>query len=169
MESVDLSKVGISVSHIIRNPAVSSLYEDAIRSEPGTAISNRGALIAYSGAKTGRSPTDNRVVKDELSDSSVWWGNVNIPIEPQVFEINRDRAVDYLNTREKLFCIDGYAGWDPRYRIKVRVICARAYHALFMWNMLIRPTGDDLKSFGEPDCVILNAGAFPAKIRVARI
>ena len=22
--------------------------------------------------------------------------------------------------------------WDPKYRIKVRVICARAYHALFM-------------------------------------
>jgi ATP-dependent phosphoenolpyruvate carboxykinase len=27
---------------------------------------------------------------------------------------------------------DGYAGWDPKYRIKVRVIASRAYHALFM-------------------------------------
>ncbi len=162
MESVDLSGVGIDVEHIIRNPSVSSLYEDAIRSEPGTSISSRGALIAYSGAKTGRSPSDKRVVKDEFSESSVWWGNVNIPIESQVFAINRERAVDYLNTRDRLFCIDGYAGWDPRYRIKVRVICARAYHALFMWNMLIRPTREELKSFGEPDCVILNAGTFPA-------
>ena len=25
-----------------------------------------------------------------------------------------------------------FSQWDPKYRIKVRVICARAYHALFM-------------------------------------
>jgi phosphoenolpyruvate carboxykinase (ATP) len=58
--------------------------------------------------------------------------------------------------------MDGFAGWDPRYRIKVRVICARPYHALFMWNMLIRPTSTELAMFGEPDYVIYNAGQFPA-------
>jgi phosphoenolpyruvate carboxykinase (ATP) len=53
--------------------------------------------------------------------------------------------------------VDGFAGWDPKHRIKVRVICGRAYHALFMRNMLIRPTTDELASFGEPDYVIFNA------------
>lgn len=57
--------------------------------------------------------------------------------------------------------IDGYAGWDERYRISVRVVCARAYHALFMRNMLIRPTREELESF-HPDYVIYNAGSFPA-------
>ena len=33
--------------------------------------------------------------------------------------VNRERAIDYLNTREKLFVFDGFAGWDPKYRIKV--------------------------------------------------
>ena len=33
---------------------------------------------------------------------------------------------------------DGYAGWDPEARFKIRVVCARPYHALFMHNMLIR-------------------------------
>jgi phosphoenolpyruvate carboxykinase (ATP) len=37
-----------------------------------------------------------------------------------------------------------------------------AYHALFMWNMLIRPTAEQLASFGDPDYTILNAGVFPA-------
>ena len=55
-------------------------------------------------------------------------------------QINRERAIDYLNTRERLYCFDGFAGWDPKYRIKVRVICSRPYHALFMHTMLIRPT-----------------------------
>ena len=48
------------------------------------------------------------------------------------FEINRERAIDYLNTRENVYVFDGFAGWDPKYRIKVRVIASRAYHALFM-------------------------------------
>ena len=48
------------------------------------------------------------------------------------------------------------------YKIKVRVICARAYHALFMHNLLIRPTREELEEFGEPEFVILNAGDQPA-------
>jgi phosphoenolpyruvate carboxykinase (ATP) len=58
--------------------------------------------------------------------------------------------------------VDAFAGWDPKHRIKVRIICARAYHALFMHNMLIRPTAEQLESFGEPDYVVFNGGGFPA-------
>ncbi len=54
------------------------------------------------------------------------------------FEINRERAIDYLNTRENVYVFDGYAGWDPKYRIKVRVIASRAYHALFMVSLLLK-------------------------------
>ena len=56
----------------------------------------------------------------------------------------------------------GFAGWDPKYRMKVRVICSRPYHALFMHTMLIRPTREELASFSEPDVVIINGGEFPA-------
>ena len=87
---------------------------------------------------------------------------MNIKLDEQVFVINRQRAIDYLNTREQLYVVDGFAGWDPRYRVKVRVILRRAYHALFMRNMLIRPTAEELANFGEPDYVIYNAGQFPA-------
>ncbi len=83
-------------------------------------------------------------------------------MDEHTFEINRERAIDYLNTREDIYVFDGFAGWDPKYRIKVRVICARAYHALFMHNMLIRPTREELENFGEPDFIIYNAGQFPA-------
>jgi phosphoenolpyruvate carboxykinase (ATP) len=92
----------------------------------------------------------------------VWWGPVNTPCDPQVFAINRQRALDYLNTRDRLYCFDGFAGWDPAYRMKVRVVCSRPYHALFMHTMLIRPTREELATFGTPDFTIYNAGAFPA-------
>lgn len=88
-------------------------------------------------------------------------GNNILTINLQVWRINRERAVDYLNTRNRIYVIDGFAGWDERYRINVRVVCARAYHALFMRNMLIRPSRKELEHF-HPDYVIYNAGAFPA-------
>jgi phosphoenolpyruvate carboxykinase (ATP) len=153
---------GIHVDRILRNPPPAALYEAALQHEQGTAIAASGALVAYSGKKTGRSPNDKRLVDEPGSAGEVWWGNVNIKLPEHSFDINRERAVDYLNTRTLLYCIDGFAAWHSRHRIKVRVICARAYHALFMHNMLIRPSDAELAGFGEPDYVIYNAGQFPA-------
>ena len=149
---------------IIRhNASPATLYEDGLQ-EKGTTISLTGALMAYSGKKTGRSPSDKRIVEEETSSQHIWWGPVNKQVDELTWKISRSRALDYLRTREKLFVVDAYAGWDPRYRIKVRIICARAYHALFMNNMLIRPTKEELENFGEPDFTIYNAGQFPANI-----
>ncbi len=160
--SFSLSKYDISVKTIYRNAPPSQLYELALKHEPGTAISSTGALIAYSGEKTGRSPKDKRIVDEPRSRDNVWWGDVNIKLDEHIFMVNRERAIDYLNTKSHLFVVDGFAGWDERYRFKVRIVCSRAYHALFMWNMLIRPTADELDHFGDPDYTILNAGAFSA-------
>jgi phosphoenolpyruvate carboxykinase (ATP) len=162
MSAFDLTKHGLAVSEIHRNLSPSKLYEHALRYEKDASIAENGALVAYSGLKTGRSPKDKRVVKHPDSEKDIWWGAVNIPLDPHTFDINRQRAQDYLNTRERLYCFDGFAGWDPKYRIKVRVICSRPYHALFMHTMLIRPTHEELDAFGAPDFVIYNAGAFPA-------
>jgi phosphoenolpyruvate carboxykinase (ATP) len=162
-----LEKQGISVSEVHRNATPAFLYEAALKFEKGSAISSTGALIAYSGKKTGRSPTDKRVVDEPEVRDDVWWGSVNIKLDPQSFLINRERAIDYLNTRDRLFVVDGFAGWDPKFQLKIRIVTSRAYHALFMHNMLIRPTQAELDSFGEPDYVIYNAGGFPANRHTA--
>jgi phosphoenolpyruvate carboxykinase (ATP) len=162
MQPFNLRVHELDVSEVHRNLPPSALYEHAIRFEKDTSIAENGALVAYSGAKTGRSPKDKRVVEHPDSKNDIWWGPVNIPCDARTFAINRQRALDYLNTKEQLYCFDGFAGWDPRYRIKVRVICSRPYHALFMHTMLIRPTNEELANFGTPDFVIINAGAFPA-------
>jgi len=161
MSLLSLADHGLNVTEVHRNLATSVLYEHAIRYEDD-AIADNGALVAYSGKKTGRSPKDKRIAKQPPSDKDIWWGAVNIPMEPLSFRINRERALDYLNLQKRLYCFDGFAGWDPKYRIKVRVICSRPYHALFMHTMLIRPTPAELKSFGKPDYTIFNAGTFPA-------
>ncbi|OMH83510.1 Phosphoenolpyruvate carboxykinase [ATP] [Zancudomyces culisetae] len=161
----DFKKEGIDYDHInVRNNLpVCQLYEEALRYEPDkTFISSTGAMATLSGKKKGRSPKDKRVVDEDSTRDEVWWGPVNTKLSKKAFDINHERAVDYLNTRERLYVVDGFAGWDPKYRLKIRIVCARPYHALFMRNMLIRPSKEELEHFGEPDFTILNAGQFPA-------
>jgi phosphoenolpyruvate carboxykinase (ATP) len=157
-----LEQYDIQVKKVIRNGSPAVLYEEALRFEEGSAISSQGALVCRSGLKTGRSPKDKRIVKGGDTEKDIWWGDVNIPISKHTFVTNRERAIDFLNTRSRLYVFDGFAGADVKYRLKIRVITTRAYHALFMNNMLIRPTKEELANFGEPDLVIFNAGQFPA-------
>src|SRR6516162_6097486 len=89
----------IQVAEVYRNPAPALLYEHAIRHDTQDRIAANGALVAYSGSKTGRSPRDKRVVKEPQSEKDIWWGPINLPLERQSFEINRERAKDWLNTR----------------------------------------------------------------------
>ncbi|MBI1293011.1 phosphoenolpyruvate carboxykinase (ATP) [bacterium] len=157
--TLDLSKYGLKFKEIYHNPSIASLYMLALQNAPTNALASTGALIAYSGEKTGRSPKDKRIVEDPASKDHIWWGSVNIPVSSDSFAILKDSAIAALMARrDYCYVIDGFAAWDPKHRIKVRVICGRAYHALFMKNMLIRPTEEELASFGEPDWVIFNAG-----------
>ncbi len=157
-----LKQHNIDVTNIVRNAMPAQLYQEALAHEVDAAIADCGALMVRSGEKTGRSPLDKRIVEHPDSKDDIWWGAINIPVDEHTFAINRERAIDYLNTREKLYVVDGFAGWDLNEQLKVRIICTRPYHALFMWNMLIRPTDEELEKFGEPDYVIFNAGQFPA-------
>jgi phosphoenolpyruvate carboxykinase (ATP) len=165
LPAFDLTQYGINVRDIRRNLSPAALYVEAIRDDPKCNLADTGALIAFSGEKTGRSPKDKRIVEHPDSKDDVWWGPVNVSLDEGTFEINRERAIDYLNTRRPLYVVDAFAGWDENYRAKIRVICTRPYHALFMHNMLIRPTRHELHDFGTPHVVIFNAGEFPANRR----
>ncbi len=159
--SINLIDYGIQADSVYRNITPAELYEHAvIRDE--SVITSSGAIATHSGEKTGRSPRDKRIVEHSESRDDIWWGSVNMRISPESFRLNRRRAIEYLNGCSHIYVLDGYAGWDPTYRLKLRVICSRPYHALFMHNMLIRPSHDELAAFGEPDFVIVNAGSVPA-------
>lgn len=167
-QGFDLRRYGIGVADVWRNAAPARLYEAAVEHDRSF-ISSTGALLTRSGSKTGRCPKDKRIVDHPASSSDIWWGDVNIKLAEETFLTNRERAIDFLNFRERLYVFDGYAGWHPQHRLKVRVICARPYHALFMHNMLIRPNERELREFGEPDYVIFNAGEFPANLHTRQM
>ena len=148
---------GKFIEGVLRNADPSKLYEEAILYDKGQ-ITQSGGLASFSGNKTGRSPKDKRIVMQDSIKDDVWWGDVNMPLEESAFVQSKQRAVDFLDNCEHFYVLDAFAGWDPASQLKIRVICSRAYHALFMHNMLIRPTAEQLADFGEPDYVIYNAG-----------
>ncbi|ONI02620.1 hypothetical protein PRUPE_6G210900 [Prunus persica] len=161
--TISVSDSALKFTHVLYNLSPAELYEQAIKYEKGSFITSTGALATLSGAKTGRSPRDKRVVKDDTTEDELWWGrgSPNIEMDEHTFMVNRERAVDYLNSLDKVFVNDQFLNWDPENRIKVRIVSARAYHSLFMHNMCIRPTPEELENFGTPDFTIYNAGQFP--------
>ncbi|MED6108590.1 Protein kinase C-like 1 [Stylosanthes scabra] len=161
--TISVSDSSLKFTHVLYNLSPAELYEQAIKYEKGSFITSTGALATLSGAKTGRSPRDKRVVKDDLTKNDLWWGkgSPNIEMDEHSFMVNRERAVDYLNSLDKVFVNDQFLNWDPENKIKVRIVSARAYHSLFMHNMCIRPSAEELENFGTPDFTIYNAGQFP--------
>jgi len=154
----DFGKTTINIHH---NLDTSILYEHELKSSDSSITSN-GGISVFSGSKTGRSPKDKRVVFDD-NTQNIWWSDVspNIRMDAPTFLINRETAICFINNKKDVYVFDGYAGWAEQYRIKVRVICTRPYHALFSSNMFIKPSAEELKDFGSPDFTIYNAGEFP--------
>jgi phosphoenolpyruvate carboxykinase (ATP) len=169
MNAFNLQKIGLRVVTIHRNLPPARLYEEALRYDKGSALTASGALVALSGEKTGRSPRDKRIVREAKTEHDIWWGEVNSPLDGANFFTLKEQVLANLNTLPRLYVVDAFAGWSPKERIKIRIICSRPYHALFMHNMLIRPTSEELKNFGEPDFTIYNAGTFAADTSIPQI
>jgi phosphoenolpyruvate carboxykinase (ATP) len=141
------------------NLPVAQLVECALRRGEARLAAN-GALVAYTGDRTGRSPKDKFTVDDPLTHELVDWGPVNLPFSPERFEALLDRVVEHLRTRE-LFVQDLYCGADPAYRLPIRVICEYAWHALFVRQLFVRPEAADLPGH-EDEFTILAAPEFEA-------
>ena len=54
----------------IYNPSVANIIKNALTLE-NLELSYTGALLAYSGEKTGRSPKDKRIVYDDIT-KNIW-------------------------------------------------------------------------------------------------
>jgi phosphoenolpyruvate carboxykinase (ATP) len=139
---VDLSAHGLrNTGPVYPGLPAASLVELALRRGEGALAAN-GALVAYTGARTGRSPKDRYVVNEPSCRDALWWGAVNRPLEPEVFDRLHQRVLAYLQGRE-LFVCDAHACAEPAYRLPVRVIADKAWHALFARCLLRVGNGEE--------------------------
>jgi len=141
------------------NMPVELLIESALGRGEARRAAN-GALVAYTGARTGRSPKDKYTVDDDLTHTAVDWGKVNLPFTPERFESLLQRVLEHLRTRS-LFIQDLYCGADPDYRMSIRIIAEYAWHALFVRQLFVRPDSAELSTH-EPEFTVIAAPEFEA-------
>ncbi|HBW36889.1 phosphoenolpyruvate carboxykinase (ATP) [Desulfosporosinus sp. BICA1-9] len=139
-----------------RNLPVSKLIEIALERKEGI-LSNTGALCCTTGNYTGRSPKDRFIVDEASVHDQIAWGSVNKSISPECFDNLYRRALDYLETKE-YFVFDGFAGADAKYGIPIRVINEYAWHNIFVQQLFIRPTVDQLEEHQPEFTMICTPG-----------
>jgi phosphoenolpyruvate carboxykinase (ATP) len=118
---------------------------------------NTGAVAVYTGIFTGRSPKDKYIVKDAVTENTIWWdGIINRPMNQDVWKDCKNLVTKSLSMSDKLYVVDTFCGTNVNTRLKVRFIVEVAWQAHFVSNMFIRPSNYELENYGTPDFVVLN-------------
>ncbi len=162
-KTISLKSYGIEHDNVQYQLSPSKLHAITLEKNMGEEASS-GALAVNTGEFTGRSPMDRFIVKDENTEDKVWWGNINIPFNPEKFDALYDKVISYLNQKE-LYVRDCYACADANYRMNIRVINEYPWSNMFAYNMFIRPTNEELKNF-DPEWTVVNAPGFMADAKI---
>jgi len=162
---MSLSDLGIkNVKEIVYNPSYDELYKAELDSNLAGYrkgyLTELGAVNVMTGKFTGRTPKDKFIVKDDVTEDTLWWTSEKAPNDnkPTSLEVWNDLKGVVANelSNKKLFVVDAFCGANKNTRLKVRFIMEVAWQAHFVTNMFIRPTVEELDNFGEPDFVVLN-------------
>ena len=140
------------------NLSAPALYEEAVRRGEGHVGAN-GPLVVKTGIHTGRSAGDKFTVRDANTESQIWWDN-NKAMSPAHFDALFADMMAHAEGKE-LFAKDLFGGADLTHRISVRVVTEYAWHSLFVHNLLIRPTAEELAAF-DPEFTIIDLPSFTA-------
>jgi len=160
-----LNNLGIkNVKEVIYNPSYDELYKYEL--DPNLEgyergyLTELGAVNVMTGKFTGRSPKDKFIVKDSVTEDTLWWNspqapNDNKPTTQKVWTELKELVTEELSGK-RLFVVDAFCGANEDTRLKVRFIVEVPWQAHFVKNMFIRPTSEELESFGDPDFVVMN-------------
>lgn len=160
-----LLKYGIKdAQEIIYNPSYDQLFEEenkeSLEGFEKAQVTELGAMNVMTGIFTGRSPKDKYIVEDNVTKDTLWWNtpespNDNKPISQGVWDELKTTTTNQLSNK-RLFVVDTFCGANNDSRLKVRFIMEVAWQAHFVTNMFLRPSKDELDTYGEPDFVVLN-------------
>ncbi|MFT4685000.1 MAG: phosphoenolpyruvate carboxykinase (ATP) [Flavobacteriales bacterium] len=158
-KSISLNNYGIKNAVVHYNLSPKKLHQICIDNNIGKE-SDSGALAIDTGEFTGRSPMDRFIVRDEVTENEVWWGDINLPFDPNKFDKLYDKVVDYLSEKE-IYVRDSYACADENYKLNIRVVNEYPWSNMFAYNMFLRPSEKELESF-SPEWTVINAPGFMA-------
>lgn len=154
-----LADLGISEVNVHWNLSPKELSEIALQKKQAV-LADSGAISVNTGEFTGRSPKDRFIVKDSITENTVWWGEVNIPFSSEKYKNLYKKVTTYLKGKE-VFVRDVYACADSNYRLNIRVINEYSWSNIFAYNMFLRPSDEELDNF-IPEWSIINVPSFIA-------
>lgn len=159
--SIELAKYGILNSTVHYQLSPKELTTKIVETNQGE-LTTSNAVNILTGEFTGRSPQDRFIVKDEITENTVWWdGKINIPFDSEKFDALYDKVVEHLSGKD-IYVRDAFACADDRFKTKIRAITETPGANLFIYNMFIRPTTEELADFGDAEWTIINAPTFVA-------
>ncbi len=129
--------------NVYRNLSTPVLIETALRRYEGGLADNGALVVRTTPDRTGRSPNDKYIVREPSTEKDIWWGKVNVEMEPAVFDALFEKVAEYLG-REDIYIFDGFVGADPRFAHGVRIVTEKAWHSLFARTLFRRPTPEQL-------------------------
>lgn len=157
--NADLAAIGLQVAIAHWNLSPQELTKKSLDLGQGE-LNDSGALCVSTGKFTGRSPKDKFTIKDSITEDSVDWGDVNIPMDSATFDKLYDKVAKYFDDKE-VWVRDAYACADPKYRLNIRVVNETPWANLFCNDLFLRPTEEEIKT-QQPDWLILQAPEFLA-------
>ena len=146
---------------IYRNTGSVELIELALQRREGVLTAD-GALAVETGHHTGRSAADKFTVRDDKTESTIWWDN-NAAMSPEHFDALYQDFLAHAEGRD-LFVQELHAGADPAHRLTARIYTELAWHALFIRYLLRRPEAAELEGFEARETARRVAGHSPDDI-----
>ncbi len=148
----------VHLERVFWNLPDSALYEEIVFRNEGK-IANQGPILVNTGKHTARAAADKFVVKEESTDSKIWWGEYNRPYSVEKFNALLARVQAFCQD-EELFVQDCFACADPEYRLPVRIITEKAWHSLFARNMFITTDNPDTLKRFIPEFTVIGLSGF---------
>ena len=158
-----IDRIMAKSSEAFLNLTPDELIDHALKNNEGK-LTDTGALAADTGEFTGRSPKDKFVVKDDITENTVWWGNINQPFESAKFDALLEKVINHYEGK-RIYVRDSYACADPKYRMNIGVVTESAYQNLFANNLFLRPTAEEAAE-QTPEWLVIAAPSFMADAAV---
>jgi phosphoenolpyruvate carboxykinase (ATP) len=151
-----------TTSEILHNPDYDTLFNETTKPELSGFekgfVTESGAVCVKTGKFTGRSPKDKYIVKDSVTEDTLWWSdqgtNDNKAINPDTWGQLKNLVTKQLSGK-RLFVVDAFCGANKDTRMSVRFITEVAWQAHFVTNMFITPNAEELSAF-EPNFIVMN-------------
>ena len=159
----NLTNLGITNAKVHWNLSSDELQKHALNKDQAK-LTSQGAITINTGKFTGRSPLDRFIVKDSITEDTVWWGDINVPFEEEKFNQLHEKIIAYLSNKE-IYARDSYACASEEHRLNIRVVNEYPWSNLFAYNMFLRPTEEELENFNH-EWLILNAPGFYADPKI---